>query len=129
MLLELIAFSVFMLIFVIFLMMNIRLSLKNRKLRKQILQLGIDKVMLLERIEKFAPQTNQVEQTEGFVRFLSQSRDWAFEYIENVQAALQEFEEAMNSKDDSRIEKSLNDLKNFLPKDEEENTKQENEEK
>jgi hypothetical protein len=32
-----------------------------------------------------------VEQSEGFLNFISQSRDWAFEYIEDVQEAIAEF--------------------------------------
>jgi len=120
---ELIAFSVFILAFVIVLGVNVRLSLKNRRLYNQMLQLGLDKAMLLEKIEKLSPAPNQVEQTEGFVKFLSQSRDWAFEYIEGVQSALQNFELAMISKDDEKIENALNNLKSFLPDNEEENNK------
>jgi hypothetical protein len=120
---ELIAFLVFIVAFIVVLSINVRLFLKNRRLYKEMLQLGLDKAMLLERIEKFAPASNQIEQTEGFVKFLSQSRDWAFEYIEGVQSALQDFELSMASKDDKKIEDALNNLKSFLPDNEEENNK------
>jgi hypothetical protein len=35
--------------------------------------------------------TKSLEQTEGFLKFISDSRDWAFGYIEEVQQALQDF--------------------------------------
>jgi hypothetical protein len=120
---ELIAFSVFIVGFVIVLAVNVKLFLKNRKLYSEMLQLGLDRAMLLEKIEKLAPASSQIEQTEGFVKFLSQSRDWAFEYIEGVQSALQDFELAMISKNDEKIENALNNLKSFLPDNEEENNK------
>ncbi len=119
----LIAFSVFIVSFVIALAVNVKLFLKNRKLYNEILQLGLDRAMLLEKIERLAPASNQIEQTEGFVKFLSQSRDWAFEYIEGVQSALQDFEVARISKNDKKIENALNNLKSFLPDNEEENNK------
>jgi hypothetical protein len=126
---ELIAFSVFILFLVGVLVLNLSLANKNRKLRSQVMQLALDKTMLIERLEATYSKSTGVEQTEGFVKFLSESRDWAFEYIEGVQAALKDFEIAMESKSDNAIEKALNNLKNFLPKNEEENKKKENEEK
>lgn len=38
-----------------------------------------------------------IEQTDGFVKFLSESRDWAFDYIENVQQSIQELQIAVES--------------------------------
>lgn len=35
--------------------------------------------------------TKSLEQTEGFLKFISDSRDWAFGYIEEAQQALQDF--------------------------------------
>jgi hypothetical protein len=46
---------------------------------------------LVDEIEK--RENKSIEQTDGFVKFLSQSREWAFEYIENVQKALAKFSE------------------------------------
>jgi hypothetical protein len=47
--------------------------------------------------EKLGEEINKrdaksLEQTEGFLKFISDSRDWAFEYIEEVQQALQDFD-------------------------------------
>jgi hypothetical protein len=37
-----------------------------------------------------AKQDKQIEQTEGFIKFISDSRDWAFEYIENTQETIKQ---------------------------------------
>jgi len=39
-------------------------------------------------------ETKKVEESEGFIRFVSESRDWAFKYIEDVQEALKAFDNA-----------------------------------
>jgi molecular chaperone DnaK (HSP70) len=123
MIIEIIAFSIFIVIFIATLISNLRATYKNRKLRDQILQLGLDRAMLLENIDKISGRNNPIEKTEGFLKFVSDSRDWAFKYIEDVQAAIQEFNLAIESKDDKKIESALNNLKNFLPDNEAESNK------
>lgn len=120
---ELIAFSIFIVIFVATLIANLRVTYKNRKLRDQILQLGLDKAMLLDSIEKLSGKQNPIEKTEGFLKFISDSRDWAFKYIEDVQQAITDFNRAVDLKNDEQIEAALNSLKSFLPDNEEENNK------
>lgn len=120
---ELISFSIFIVMFVATLIANLRVTYKNRKLRDQILQLGLDKAMLLENMDKIAGNKNPIEQTEGFLKFVSESRDWAFKYIEDVQEAIENFNHAVASKNDEQIEIALNNLKSFLPNNEEENNK------
>jgi molecular chaperone DnaK (HSP70) len=120
---ELIAFSIFIVMFVAALAANIRLIYKNKKLRNQMIQFALDKAMLLEHIEKNSGKANSIEQSEGFLKFVSDSRDWAFKYIEDVQGAIVEFNSAVASKDDEKIESALNNLKSFLPDNEEENNK------
>jgi hypothetical protein len=123
MIIEIIAFSIFIVIFVATLISNLRATYKNRKLRDQILQLGLDRAMLLENMDKISGKNNPIEQTEGFLKFVSDSRDWAFKYIEDVQAAIQDFNLAIESKNDEKIESALNNLKNFLPDNEAESNK------
>jgi hypothetical protein len=43
-------------------------------------------------LEKQIEQLN-LKESDGFVKFLSASRDWAFEYIEEVQKVINEFDE------------------------------------
>jgi hypothetical protein len=123
MFIEIIAFSIFITIFIAALIANLRVTFKNRRLRDQILQLGLDKAMLLDKMDKISGKNSPIEQTEGFLKFVSESRDWAFKYIEDVQAAIQDFNKAIESKDDGQIETALNNLKSFLPDNEEENNK------
>ena len=71
---------------------------------------------------------------ESFLNFVSESRDWAFEYIENVQAALNKFVAETdpsieyfekygdvvagpNNELLKKISVSYKELKNILPKD------------
>lgn len=37
-------------------------------------------------------QNNKLTESDGFLKFISDSRDWAFQYIEEVQKALTEFD-------------------------------------
>ena len=49
---------------------------------------------LLQHIEKLTAEANSkdIEQTDGFLKFVSDSRDWAFQYIETVQESLEAFD-------------------------------------
>lgn len=129
--LELIAFVVFIVIFVALLINNIIIRIKNRLLVKEAIQLNIDKIVLVNRIEELlAKQENKtLEESDGFIKFVSESRDWAFQYIEDVQEAISHFDKTISSKDDMQIEKAYDKLKNFLPKEEENNNTDNNEEK
>jgi hypothetical protein len=76
---------------------------------------------------------NEIHQ-ESFLNFISESRDWAFEYIENVQSALNKFVVEVdpsieyfekygdvvagpNNELLKKISISYKELKNILPKD------------
>jgi len=71
---------------------SIRQRIKKRKAQKIAIQLAFDKTQLLKEIEVMSAN-KEIESTEGFVRFLSESRDSAFGYIEKVQQNLKEFSE------------------------------------
>jgi hypothetical protein len=91
---ELIAFSIFIVVFFAALSHNYILSRKKRKLLAIIVQLEVDKRILYEKLSELMvvkESSTDVEQTEGFLKFISESRDWAFKYIEDVQAALEKF--------------------------------------
>ena len=53
--------------------------------------------MLGQKIEELQKElsSKELSETDGFIKFISQSRDWAFEYIEEVQKALVEFDEVV----------------------------------
>ena len=58
-------------------------------------QLVADNKILSEEIQRvqFQGQDKKVEETEGFLKFVSQSRDWAFQYIERVQITIKNFQD------------------------------------
>jgi len=72
----------------------ITLSYNFNKIRNQYEKLFID-MMLLEKlindIEESKLKSDESVHKENFIKFLSDSRDWAYEYIENVQAGLNNF--------------------------------------
>jgi hypothetical protein len=53
-----------------------------------------DKMLLQKKVEELYQdiENAKLEQTDGFLKFVSESRDWAFQYIEEVQEALSEFD-------------------------------------
>lgn len=98
----------------------------------------IDKFILQEYIDTIQSskdiKTDEEIHQESFLNFVSESRDWAFEYIENVQAALNKFVAETdpsieyfekygdvvagpNSEILKKISISYKELKNILPKD------------
>lgn len=86
---SLIAFCVFMFAFVGSVFNLIKMRNQNIKLKLQIID-------LIQRNEILKTSLNSkddkdIEKTEGFLNFVTQSRDWAFEYIENVQSGLKKF--------------------------------------
>jgi hypothetical protein len=93
MILDAIAFGVLLLIIAVLLINNLRAHFKNKKLVAEIIQIALDKSVISERLkqELDSKESGSIEKSEGFLKFISQSRDWAFDYIEQVQAALLEF--------------------------------------
>jgi len=70
------------------------LAYNFNKLRNQYQKLFID-MLLLEKlindVEESKIKTDESVHKENFIKFLSDSRDWAYEYIESVQAGLTSF--------------------------------------
>ena len=66
-----------------------------KNLGEMFVQVSQDKAVLLHEIEKLYKEKSEkeLEGTDGFLKFVSDSRDWAFQYIEEVQKALSEFDE------------------------------------
>ena len=72
-------------------------KIKLRRVTGALLQSEIDREAIEERLLELLANTDSsnVEQTEGFVRFVSESRDAAFSYIEDVQQTLAPLREAV----------------------------------
>lgn len=89
----------------------------NHKLVMSFIQESADKEVVAKKLDETVAMINNtnVEDKDGFIKFLSQSREWAFEYIENVQGAIKVLEEAMQSKNDEEINRSYQELLKFIP--------------
>lgn len=79
----------------------------------------IEKTAMAARIEQLesARDSDTVESTEGFLRFISESRDWAFTYIEDVQQALMAYDVALSTDDAKIINEAYKKLISFVPDD------------
>jgi hypothetical protein len=87
----LIFFTLFILAFFIISVDNVRVRIKSKKLNKEIEKSIIEYFILAQKHEELAKNNSnkEIEQTDGFLKFLSESRDWAFEYIEKVQKSIE----------------------------------------
>lgn len=102
-----------------------RLKSINKKLMAEVSQLELDNDILTEKIIEMQEkeQSDKLNTDDGFVKFLSQSRDWAFAYIEDVQLAIQEAVSVIESDNIAKskntqiknIVQALNKLKQFMP--------------
>jgi ABC-type uncharacterized transport system involved in gliding motility auxiliary subunit len=110
----------------LFVIVNILLSINNKRLRKDVAQLTLDKITLYSQLDQMSVgnQNKSLEQTEGFVKFISESREWAFVYIENVQEALEGYRQIADvvpiSKDMTveqaeKLSKAYDKIMSFLP--------------
>ncbi len=66
------------------------LYLKQKKANKYIVANTI-KLLLHKEIEHKENKTDKEKANEDFLKFVSDSRDWAYQYIEDVQASLNKF--------------------------------------
>jgi len=99
---------------------------RNKRLTLEAIQLKIDMSTMVDQLQKLIDlQDNKaIEETDGFMRFMSESRDWAFQYIEDVQSAIEEYRQIADviplSKDMTvqqaeQLSSSYDRLMNFLP--------------
>jgi hypothetical protein len=86
------AIILFLPIITILLFLLFVLSFKFLKLRKKVKTLSVaySKIEALVSSTKSSESDNDIHK-ENFIKFLSDSRDWAYEYIETVQSGLNKF--------------------------------------
>jgi hypothetical protein len=90
---EFVAFVIFSILFFVLIVRNIMLSLKVHSISKELLQSAIDKNILAEKLFDLSARSLMKEETssEAFLKFISDSRDWAYQYIDDVQESLDKF--------------------------------------
>jgi hypothetical protein len=83
-------FILFMSFFFLIVVDNVKMRINQKELLVKLAQADADNELLLNKISMDYDK-DQIENTDNFVSFLNQSRDWAFEYIENVQLGISKF--------------------------------------
>lgn len=90
---DLITYAIALLAFGFLTVVHIRTRSILSKSVAMIVELGVDKEMLLKKVSDLLDEksSKELEKSEDFLKFVSQSRDWAFEYIENAQSTIESF--------------------------------------
>jgi hypothetical protein len=91
--LDFIIFVLIILVIVILLFSVINLRLRNRRLAAELLQASIDQNIILTQLAENLKKKEElsIEKTDGFLKFISESREMAFDYIEKIQDSLIKF--------------------------------------
>jgi hypothetical protein len=92
--LDIVFYIIITIIFVILLVNNILVRVKNKELFVNAVQAELDRMTVYAKVEEMLKERDSasIEKTDGFLKFVSESREWAFKYIEEVQAAISEFD-------------------------------------
>lgn len=107
-------FVLYNILLAVFITLFLLLRKRHHAMILSVAQLIIDKGILVERLEQ-AELAASKEVNDGFIKFLSQSREEAFKYIENIQLATQNYLKAINSNDNEAIEIARMELFSYLP--------------
>lgn len=117
---ELITFVISLVVFSAAMFDAIRMRVKVRRIQAIQVQTEVNNMILTAQLDQITADRDatNIEQSDGFLKFVSDSRDWAFQYIEDIQAALNEYDAALHSKNAVEINNSYKKLIDFLPKSE-----------
>lgn len=135
---ELVIFVLFIFCFIYLLFSNASLKIKNAEYKYELLKSYADFKILSKQVEQLEKTSNNGVDQDSFFKFISDSRDIAFEYIEELQSNLLNFDNLIKLKiaennisfqEDDYKEKyenlvlvlfdEIDKLKEFLPKDNE----------
>lgn len=116
--LDVIAFVVAAIIVSILFAYSVVQTLRNRSIATQLFQALLDKAAVEDQLVTILSDRAlvEIEKSDGFLKFISESRDAAFEYIEGLQDALVAYQNAINSNNELEISKTRELLFSFLPK-------------
>lgn len=93
---DFIFFILFMSFFFLIIVDNVKMRINQKELLVKLAQADADNELLLNKIS-IDYDKDQIENTDGFVKFLNQSRDWAFDYIYTVQSGIYDFTQKVGS--------------------------------
>jgi hypothetical protein len=116
-LIEVVVMGILVAMLLSFLLLSVILKAKNLKLYSVIAQLAVDKQIMSDEISKLSFMANNAPSIENdFIKFLSDSRSSAYEYIEDVQATLLELKSLVDSNSSaSDIDACYKKLISLLP--------------
>lgn len=123
---------------IVFLLVLLIIQRKSRlEILEKYIRSEIEKSVVLDKLEEVIKENElkSIEGSDGFLKFVSDSREWAFKYIEDVQDAFKKFDGQISSDLDyadtygilsmdmpskdalARISKAYKELKQMLPQD------------
>ncbi len=117
---EFAVFVVFVIMFFAIAMDDVRLRFKNYRLDKELNQYALNYIILSNKMEELVKKQDvkKIEETDGFLKFVTESREWAFKYIEDVQSAIiklrTEFEKIAFDPGNYFLQEELEDLRNTI---------------
>jgi len=88
---EFIAFTLFIILFFMLVFKNIQLRIKLSSTTVELLKAHIDKTIISEKLLEIKNNKKIDPSSEAFLKFVSDSRDWAYQYIDEVQEGLNKF--------------------------------------
>jgi alpha-L-fucosidase len=90
---EFIAFTLFIILFFMLVFKNVQLKIKLSSATVELLKAYIDKTILSEKLSEISIENDKKSDpsSEAFLKFISDSRDWAYQYIDEVQEGLNKF--------------------------------------
>jgi hypothetical protein len=74
-----------------FVLLSAVMGLRLVTLRNDLVEFELRAALLEQGVKKALENAPAIENSEGFIKFISESRDWAFQYIEEFQAGLKDF--------------------------------------
>lgn len=110
------AFALFMALLGVSIYQVISLRVRLTKTMSQLIQSKADNMILSQKLGEALAEKSLAD-NEGFVKFLTTSRDWAFEYIEAVQNKIKALQDAMESGKEAGIDSAYKELVNMIPED------------
>jgi hypothetical protein len=110
---DLVFFIVFIVSIVALAFNNVRMYVKYNTSLKTVIKLTINENILKEKLSLALLENSRIQSDDGFVKFLSESRDWAFAYIEDVQQKVFVLKEKYDKK--VELDESLTELFDMLP--------------
>lgn len=113
---ELIIVAVLVFVLIVMGAFLVRYRLRSKRLAANVVQLIIEKNAIGEELDRLSfISSNSTDIENGFIKFLSETRESAYEYISEVQATIQELKSAMESGKDEDIAAAYKKLIEFLP--------------